>query len=104
MTKVSQLSTLFEQLEAQMRTQKLWQQTPPSAEALMSQQPFAIDMLEPNEWLQWIFIARIRALMEQGSPLPQGFEIAPYFEQAWQEHAQYRELIALIQQIDKVCK
>lgn len=47
-----------------------WSVEPPSAEALSSQQPFCVDTLAFEEWLQWIFLPRMKHIIEQGQPLP----------------------------------
>ncbi|OPH55342.1 hypothetical protein BK412_08115 [Vibrio campbellii] len=99
-----QLVDLLQQLEAQLQHHELWQQTMPSAEALQSTEPFAIDTLHPHEWLQWIFIARMRALVESNQPLPRGFSIEPYFAEAWKQELHYGELLETIRTIDELCK
>tara|TARA_Y100001960_G_scaffold104701_1_gene112831 strand:- start:5412 stop:5813 length:402 start_codon:yes stop_codon:yes gene_type:complete len=99
-----QLVDLLQQLEAQLQHHELWQQTMPSAEALQSTEPFAIDTLHPHEWLQWIFIARMRALVESNQPLPRGFSIEPYFAEAWKQELHYSELLETIRTIDELCK
>ncbi|ABU72192.1 hypothetical protein M892_14865 [Vibrio campbellii ATCC BAA-1116] len=99
-----QLVDLLQQLEAQLQHHELWQQTMPSAEALQSTEPFAIDTLHPHEWLQWIFIARMRALLESNQPLPRGFSIEPYFAEAWKQELHYGELLETIRTIDELCK
>tara|TARA_Y100000588_G_scaffold76949_1_gene80185 strand:+ start:1243 stop:1644 length:402 start_codon:yes stop_codon:yes gene_type:complete len=99
-----QLVDLLQQLEAQLQHHELWQQTMPSAEALQSTEPFAIDTLHPHEWLQWIFIARMRALVESNQPLPRGFSIEPYFAEAWKQKLHYGELLETIRTIDELCK
>ena len=43
-------------LEAALRQLDLWSDAPPSQEALRSEQPFAMDALEFEEWLQFIFL------------------------------------------------
>lgn len=104
MTKVKQLTELIDELELLMQQLGQWQATPPSKQALSSQQPFAIDTLTPSEWLQWIFIARIRLLIEQNQPLPSGFSIAPYFEECWKEQPQLIPLVTIIQKLDEECR
>ncbi len=72
----------LEQLETLMRDHHHLQETPPSAGALASSQPFCLDTLEPLEWLQWVLILRMRAFVAAQQPLPQKFAVAPYFEVA----------------------
>ncbi|WMN86685.1 YqcC family protein [Vibrio parahaemolyticus] len=104
MTTSTKLAELLHQLEAQLHKHQLWQQTMPSPQALQSVEPFAIDTLHPHEWLQWIFIARMRVLVESNQPLPRGFSIEPYFSEAWKQEPQYAELLVTIRTIDELCK
>ncbi len=69
-------------IEALMRQQQLWQGIAPQPEAFASTQPFCLDTLAPFEWLQWVLIPRMHALLESGQPLPQAFAVSPYYEMA----------------------
>ncbi|MGR4043930.1 YqcC family protein [Pseudomonas sp. 910_21] len=57
-------------IERELRGQGLWGEVAPSAEALASTQPFAVDTLEFEQWLQWIFLPRMKMILEQDLPLP----------------------------------
>ena len=46
----------LQQLQLAMQKLDLWQAVPPSQDAFLSEEPFAIDTMSPEEWLQWIFI------------------------------------------------
>ncbi|USD65893.1 YqcC family protein [Vibrio sp. SCSIO 43136] len=104
MNQSTQINALLDQLCEQMQACHLWQSTPPSPEQLASTQPFGLDTLEPAQWLQWVFVARFRALIEAGQPLPTGFEIAPYFEEVWKEQPEYRKVLDVIVNIDRQAK
>ncbi len=104
MTTSTKLTKLLQQLEAQLQKHQLWQQTMPSAQAMQSVEPFAIDTLHPHEWLQWVFIARMRTLVDGNQSLPRGFAIEPYFSEAWKQKPQYCELLETIRTIDELCK
>ncbi len=54
------LVKLLDELEVRLRAAQLWQATPPSSQALVSQEPFAVDTLLPHEWLQWIFLPKMQ--------------------------------------------
>ncbi|WP_373942461.1 YqcC family protein [Vibrio chagasii] len=103
MTAATKLPPLLQQLEQQMRQRSLWSSVAPSDEALASVEPFAIDSLQPEEWLQWIFIVKINALIDAQMPLPKGFAIHPYFCEVWKNEADKAELLVTIQSIDEVC-
>lgn len=68
--------TLLEELEHALREQQLWTAESPSAEALMSQEPFAVDAMDFNEWLQWLFIPRLKMMIDNQMPLPKGANIS----------------------------
>lgn len=103
MTKERQLKAQILLLEIAMAEMGVWQSTSPSEEALSSKQPFALDTLQPHEWLQWVFIARIKTLLESSQPIPTGFSLAPYFEESWKDSPQYLPLLDRIKSIDEVC-
>ena len=69
-------------LQIAMRIHKVWETTPPSEEALANPQPFCIETLTPTQWLQWIFIPRMHALLDSDADLPRNFSITPYLEEA----------------------
>ena len=75
----------LQQLQLAMQKLDLWQVTPPAQEAFLSQEPFAIDTMSPEEWLQWIFIPRMFALLESGADLPSQIAVSPYLEEAFKE-------------------
>ncbi len=103
MTIIARLTPLLDQLEHELRAAELWQSVPPDTSLLASQLPFAIDTLEPHEWLQWIFIENIRGAIEQGN-VPRGFALEPYFAEVWKEQDDYCVLLSVIKTIDEVCK
>lgn len=66
----ARLHTLFDELEEELRQLGWWEQQAPSVQALQSQEPFCIDTLELSQWLQWVFIPRMRNLLSAGHALP----------------------------------
>lgn len=89
------------QLETQLRKQNLWQSAAPAPDAFASTQPFCMDTLEPFEWLQWVLIPRMHALLDSQQPLPQAFAIAPYYEIAVDATHPSREvMLSHLQQLD----
>lgn len=88
-------------LERELRGLGLWAQSPPDAELLASQQPFCVDTLGFEQWLQWIFVPRMEAIIQQGRNLPGAFSIAPMGEEAlaWMGRRRYT-LVAILTRID----
>ncbi|AKH89884.1 YqcC family protein [Edwardsiella tarda] len=93
--------THLHQIESQLRALALWQAQAPSAEALASQEPFCVDTLEASEWLQWIFLPRMQALVRNRAPLPRRMAIAPYLEMAYQHDlVRIAPLLEALQRLD----
>ena len=76
-----QVAALLIDVEAHLRQMGLWDSEPPSAEALASTQPFCIDTLDFNQWLQFIFLPTMYAILEEGRDLPSECAIAPMAEE-----------------------
>jgi uncharacterized protein YqcC (DUF446 family) len=97
------LIPLLDQLETELRTLTLWQPRSPNQDALNSVIPFAMDTLAPHQWLQWVFIPKIRHALLADNP-PRGFSLEPYFAEAWQGQSEYTSLLTVIKQIDMECQ
>ncbi|MFC0308384.1 YqcC family protein [Gallibacterium trehalosifermentans] len=100
MQKTTLLVDYLNELQQMMQQYELWQQQPPSEAAFTSQQPFAVDTMEATEWLQWIFIPRMLALIEANAPLPTAIAISPYLEEALKEHPHLPKLLLPVQKIE----
>lgn len=90
-------------LEAALRQAEVWCHQEPAAEALQSTQPFCVDTLEFPQWLQFVFLRRMHALVAQGAALPRMSGIAPMAEEHFRaqpvrgQESVLRELAAIDQ-------
>lgn len=84
----------LDELQQTMQRLNLWKTIPPAQEAFLSEEPFALDTMEPEEWLQWVFIPRMHALLESGAELPSQVAISPYIEEALKEFDDLADLLA----------
>ncbi|BBG30594.1 MULTISPECIES: YqcC family protein [Zymobacter] len=75
-----ELSDALARLEAAMRAGSMWRQDEPDAAAMASREPFCIDTLTMPQWLRFVLVARLKVLIDQRLPLPQGSQIAPAAE------------------------
>ena len=57
----------------------------PSARALASTEPFCVDTLAFEQWLQWVFLPRMQHLLEQAGELPGRSSITEMAEVAYVE-------------------
>ena len=95
------LADILIDLEKELRELRLWEKEPPSADALASVQPFAVDTLNFSQWLQFIFIPRLYDLIEARAALPGNCGVAPMAEEYFQPMGLNSEnLISHLRRID----
>lgn len=88
-------------IKNEMKIRHFWQPTAPPADVFLSQEPFCINTMTANEWLQWVFIPRMQALIDAELDLPRGFAIYPYFEEALKDcDDDTHYLLSLLKQLD----
>lgn len=75
-------------IERELRVLGWWEEIPPSLNALSSREPFCVDTLEFGQWLQWIFLPRMKAILEQDLPLPAASGILEMAQMAYAAQAQ----------------
>ncbi|WP_409309654.1 YqcC family protein [Pectobacterium sp. B1J-3] len=69
-------------IEHALRDSPFWEISPPNSAAFNSVEPFYIDTMSAVQWLQWVLLPRMHALLDSHSPLPEAFSLLPYFEEA----------------------
>ncbi|MFG0582179.1 YqcC family protein [Pseudomonas sp. zjy_9] len=90
-------------IERELRVLGWWQEQAPSAEALASQEPFCVDTLTFEQWLQWIFLPRMKQLLEAGAALPSVSGIQPMAEMVYREQSGVsRRLLELLGEFDRL--
>jgi len=57
-------------IERELRLLGVWTADAPDARALASCEPFCVDTLAFDQWLQWIFLPRMKIILETGGALP----------------------------------
>lgn len=101
--KISEVAGCLLRIEVELRRLDAWSEEAPSEEALQSTQPFAVDTLEFTEWLQFIFLVRMKVLVEQGHALPAVSGMAPMAEEHFRGRAESgEELIRELEIMDQL--
>lgn len=78
-----------------------WAAQPPSVERFASTLPFCVDTLSIEQWLQFVFLPRMQALMDAGADLPRGAGLANYAEVCFRDNlAERQQLISLLKAMD----
>ncbi|GHB76640.1 hypothetical protein GCM10008107_27720 [Psychrosphaera saromensis] len=96
-----QCSNLLIQLEQDLKQLELWSEQTPTIEQLSSVQPFAVDTLAFEQWLQFIFIPKMSYLVNAQTALPKNMAILPMAEESF-KHQQVTPLLTTITQLDQL--
>ncbi len=97
----SAMLELLQEIETEMRGLSLWETVAPPAAAFDSQLPFCFDTMRFSQWLQWVFVARFRAIIAGGHMLPDACAVANMAEEALRElEVQTDALVALLKEFD----
>lgn len=97
-----QAADLLLAIEAEMRRIALWEASPPDPAALASRMPFCYDTLAFHQWLQWVFLPRMRQVVESDQGWPANSDIHPLAEYSFQRlEADTDELLALVKEFDR---
>lgn len=82
----NRIADVLLEVEATLRRHGRWDRTRPPAVALASTQPFCIDTLRFEQWLQWVFLPRMQQILTERQPLPARSGIYVYAEHCLQKH------------------
>jgi uncharacterized protein YqcC (DUF446 family) len=103
MTIHQELEKAVEELEATLKAANLWRVETPSAAAFESQQPFCVDTMSLPQWLRFVFVARLYALIEAQAPLPAKCDVAPaiaaYLQQ---QRAKASNQLLVVQGVERI--
>jgi uncharacterized protein YqcC (DUF446 family) len=90
-------------IERELRLLGLWKAVPPSDEDLSSREPFCVDTLDFDQWLQWIFLPRMKTILEQDLALPNASGILEMAEMVYASRlGEIRTLLSLLAQFDQL--
>lgn len=90
-------------IERELRLLGWWSERAPSAEALASREPFCVDTLAFEQWLQWVFLPRMKALLESSAPLPAASGIREMVEESYRgRESEVAALLAALGEFDRL--
>ncbi|PMR75332.1 YqcC family protein [Billgrantia endophytica] len=106
MTVHEELDVALRRLEATLKAADLWRVPRPEPEAFDSGQPFCVDTMEMPQWLRFVFIARLDAMVESRAPLPESCQVAPaaevYLKQAGIRTSNFLLLVKSLEEVDRI--
>jgi uncharacterized protein YqcC (DUF446 family) len=101
MQQAVRVAMLLIDLEAALRSHALWDSEAPDPLALASTEPFCVDTLDFAQWLQFVFLPRMRMLIDAGAELPQRCGIAAMAEVCLAASHGGEHVIAVLREIDR---
>jgi tRNA pseudouridine synthase C len=96
MNKLEQMQELLAALELALLENGWWGSDAPDDAALASTEPFCVDALTFSEWLQWVYIPKMRAYMAAHGELPERSGLLAIAEEAWRGSAEDTEGLLLV--------
>lgn len=91
------------QIEIELRALGVWEHEPLPDEAFQSTQPFCLDTMEFPQWLQFVFLERMKILVEADRPLPAVSGIAPMAEEHFRSRPESGTgLIQALEEMDQL--
>lgn len=98
---LQECTRLLGAIQQELMRLECWAAMPPPVEHFASTLPFCVDTLSIEQWLQFVFLPRMQALMDAGSELPRGAGLANYAEVCFRDKmVERRQLITLLQAMD----
>ena len=76
-------------IERELRAVGMWGSESPSTDRLSSVEPFCVDTLALEEWLQWIFLPRMKLIIESGADLPNASGIRAIAEMVYVDEGEH---------------
>ena len=102
-SRVARVADSLLRIEIELRRLGAWESEPPPAEAFRSDKPFCLDTMAFTQWLQFVFVDRMKVLIEGGHRLPEGSGIAPMAEEHFRGRPESgRALIRELEVMDRL--
>ncbi|BAJ01194.1 conserved hypothetical protein [Shewanella violacea DSS12] len=92
----------LEELEAELKRRSLWSPQAPSVEAMADTSPFSCESMAFENWVQFIFLPKMRALIADRQVLPSNIAVAPMAHHVWNDIKERHTLINIFDELDKL--
>ena len=105
MSKKEKIKQILALLEDNLKNSELWSEEEISEEKLSSKVPFCADTLSYPEWLQFVFIRRMQAIVDGEDELPSASGLFPMAQVYFgREIFRFRELASILLKLDRALR
>ena len=105
MSKKEKIKQILALLEDNLKNSELWSEEEISEEKLSSKVPFCADTLSYPEWLQFVFIRRMQAIVDGEDELPSASGLFPMAQVYFgRDIFRYRELASVLLKLDRALR
>ena len=94
-------SRKLQNLEDELTRHSLWSKDRPSKEAMADTTPFCCESMSFENWLQFIFIPKMKILIATKQALPSHISVAPMAHHVWNALVERHTLIIILDDLDK---
>jgi uncharacterized protein YqcC (DUF446 family) len=92
----------IDEIEAEMKRCGCWQEKPLPPEAYRFHQAFAIDTMPFTSWLQFIFIPRVRQIIESGGQFPTTSQVGVQAVREFDSVDEASDLVGMLIEFDQL--
>ena len=105
MSKKEKIKQILALLEDNLKNSELWSEEEISEEKLSSKVPFCADTLSYPEWLQFVFIRRMQAIVDGEDELPSASGLFPMAQVYFgRDIFRFRELASILLKLDRALR
>lgn len=91
-----------DQIESEMRHIGMWSDVAPAAEKFQSQRAFYGDTMAFSQWLQFVFLPRVREAVSGQNPFPKSSAVGAYAVRELDGQDEAQRLAGLLSEFDRL--
>lgn len=100
--RLANVRKIIAEIEAEMKRKGYWSTQPLPAEAYDFRQAFAMDTMAFSQWLQFVFIPRVRQILEEQRAFPARSMVGTQAIREFDGDANAAQLISLLNDFDRL--
>jgi uncharacterized protein YqcC (DUF446 family) len=90
----------LDKIEAEMRKLGMWDIEEPTPEAYAKMGAFGMNTMAFAQWLRWVFVPRVRGLLESDGPWPPSSAVGTHAVREFDGYSEASELVTLLCRFD----